>query len=340
MLTQIKFEKFTAFKKLDLELSPGINILIGTNATGKTHALKAAYAACAVAGRQEHIGEKLVRCFLPWDDSIGRLVYREGPGRTGGSVEVFRKEGRIRVYISSIMEDARKARITTDEVWHQKAIECAYIPVKEMLANAPGFSSLYKERVIHFEEVYADIIDRAYRPAIRGPRSKERHELLKILEKRLGGGVETWGETFAWKSSRGPSLEFTLLAEGLRKLGLLWLLIQNGTLWNGSVLFWDEPEANLNPALMRSVAEILNFLQRFGVQIVLATHSLAFLKELQLQQEKDDKLRYHALYRDENDIICVESSDDYLELSSNAIAEAMDDLFDRTIAHSLGGSQI
>jgi ABC-type transport system involved in cytochrome c biogenesis ATPase subunit len=339
MLTKIRFEKFTAFKKLELVLSPGINVLIGTNGTGKTHALKVAYSACAIAGNMGHIGEKLVRCFLPLDDSVGRLVYRERLGRSAGSVEVYQKEGRIRVYISTVMGDARKARITSDEIWHRKAIKCAYIPVKEMLANAPGFSSLYKERAIHFEEVYADIVDRAYRPAMRGPRAKERRELLKILEKKLGGSVETWGQTFAWKSSRGPSLEFTLLAEGMRKLGLLWLLIQNETLWSGSVLFWDEPEANLNPALMRTVAEILNFLQRYGVQILLATHSLAFLKELQLQQKKDDKLRYHALYRNEKDIICVESSDDYFDLSSNAIAEAMDDLFDRTMADSLSGSK-
>ncbi len=338
MLTQIRFENFTAFKKLDLELSPGINILIGTNGTGKTHALKAAYAACAIAGGKGHIGEKLVSCFLPLEGSIGRLVHREGPGRSGGSLEVWRKKNhRLRIYQSTVMDDARQARVIMDDVWKKVSIECAYIPVKEMLANAPGFSSLYKERAIHFEEVYADIIDRAYSPAIRGPRSKERQKLLEILQKQLGGWIETRGETFFWKRSEGPVLEFTLLAEGFRKLGLLWLLIQNGTLWNGSVLFWDEPEANLNPALMRTVARILHFLQRYGVQMILATHSLAFLKELQLLQEKEDNLKYHALYRDKNDIIQVESSDDYLDLCSNAISEAMDDLFDRTMAHSLGG---
>jgi hypothetical protein len=47
--------------------------------------------------------------------------------------------------------------------------------------------------------------------------------------------------------------EFILLAEGFRKLGLLWLLLQNGTLLNGSVLFWDEPETNLNPKTMQTV---------------------------------------------------------------------------------------
>ena len=45
-LTKAKFENFTAFKDLEVEFSPGINALIGANGTGKTHLMKACYAAC------------------------------------------------------------------------------------------------------------------------------------------------------------------------------------------------------------------------------------------------------------------------------------------------------
>lgn len=31
---------FTAFRKLQLDFSPGLNVLIGPNATGKTHLMK------------------------------------------------------------------------------------------------------------------------------------------------------------------------------------------------------------------------------------------------------------------------------------------------------------
>lgn len=41
--------------------------------------------------------------------------------------------------------------------------------------------------------------------------------------------------------------EFNLVAEGIRKMVLLWQLVKNGTLEKGSVLFWDESEANINP---------------------------------------------------------------------------------------------
>ena len=41
MLTKIHLENFTAFKNLDVEFSPGINVFIGANGTGKTHIMKA-----------------------------------------------------------------------------------------------------------------------------------------------------------------------------------------------------------------------------------------------------------------------------------------------------------
>ena len=79
----------------------------------------------------------------------------------------------------------------------------------------------------------------------------------------------------------GRKTEFSLEAEGLRKLGLLWKLIRNGLLEKDSILLWDEPEANLNPELYPLVAEILLGLQKNGVQIFLATHSYNFAKYLE-----------------------------------------------------------
>lgn len=133
-------------------------------------------------------------------------------------------------------------------------------------------------------------------------------------------------------------MEFTLLAEGIRKLGLLWLLIQNGTLLSGSILFWDEPETNLNPKLFGVLMDIILDLQRNGVQVFLATHDYVILKELDLRKKKNDKLKFHSLYKDEKsgEIHC-DSIDSYLKISPNAIAEAFADLYDREIRRSMEG---
>ena len=47
-LTQLKLENLTAFSTLDLNFSPGINVFIGANSTGKTHLLKTLYTACSI----------------------------------------------------------------------------------------------------------------------------------------------------------------------------------------------------------------------------------------------------------------------------------------------------
>lgn len=78
------------------------------------------------------------------------------------------------------------------------------------------------------------------------------------------------GEEFFVENGHGK-IEFMLLAEGLRKLGLVWLLVRNGSLPSGSVLLWDEPEANLNPGLLTVVVDVLLRLQRSGVQVLIAT---------------------------------------------------------------------
>ena len=129
-----------------------------------------------------------------------------------------------------------------------------------------------------------------------------------------------------------------MLAEGFRKLGLLWLLIRNGSLPDGSVLFWDEPETNLNPKMFRIVIEVLLELQRTGVQVFFATHDYVILKELDLQMKEEDEVAFHSLHRDkENGEIACHTTNRYLDIHPNAIDAAFDDLYDRQIERSLGG---
>jgi len=337
-LTRMKLERFTAFENLDLKLSEGINVFVGANATGKTHLMKLAYASCDITKTKIDFAEKLIRTFLPSGRALGRLVKRQKVS-SRCAVEIFRGEIKLRVSFTNHTTKAENATVTNANRWKESTIESVYIPVKEMLSNAPGFRSLYSQREVHFEEVYADILDRAYRPALRGPTDKARKKLMTTLQKAIDGKVTIKEEEFFLRNKQG-NLEFSLLAEGIRKLGLLWLLIQNGTLLSGSVLFWDEPETNLNPKLFGVLMEIILELQRVGVQVFLATHDYVILKELDLRKRDQDKVKFHSLYRDREtgDVLC-HSAGSYLEIHSNAIAEAFADLYDREVKRNLGGSK-
>ena len=93
------------------------------------------------------------------------------------------------------------------------------------------------------------------------------------------------------------------MAEGMRKLGMLTHLAATGALAGGGCIFWDEPEANLNPALIRRVARAVLDLCARGVQIFVATHSLFLLRELELLCAGSDvKHRYFAFAKDENGV--------------------------------------
>lgn len=170
-----------------------------------------------------------------------------------------------------------------------------------------------------------------------GQPNADRQTLLTALQKAIDGKVVTKGEHFFLKNKQGD-LEFTLLAEGIRKLALIWILIQNGTLQSGSTLFWDEPEANLNPALMGQVVEVILALQRLGVQVVMSTHNYVLLKEFDLRKKPQDKVRYVSLFRNEQGSVSSHDSDNYRSIDPNAIADTFTDLYERDMLRSLRGA--
>lgn len=334
-LTKIRLTNFTAFEQLAVEFSPGINVLVGVNGTGKTHLLKVCYAAGSVAKTGDLFADKLRRVFRPPGGDAARLV--KASARKGlGSVAVFRRNCSLAATFSQDGETVFSDAETGFGEWQSSPLPSVYIPAQELLATASGLPARYAAGEIPFAEVAADILRQAYLPPWPAPSDDCQRSLLTPLEKAMGGSVAVKGEGFFLEGKRGR-LEFPLLAEGFRKLGLLWLLIRNGSLRPGSVLFWDEPETNLNPQLYGVVIQTLLELQRSGVQIFLATHDYVILKELDLRLEDKDQVAYHALYRDEAEEIACHTVSHYLGIHPNAIAEAFDTLYDREIERSLRG---
>ena len=328
MIKRLHLENFTAFDELTMDFSPGINLIIGVNGTGKTHILKVLYAMLTAPEEELYISGKIIKTFLPDERDLGRLIKRM---KYISKIEVATDDGTF----DFGFDDNTTMGGGLGQV--DELASTVYIPVKEMLANAPGFRSLYNLREIHFEAVYVDIIDKALLPPLKNSLSEAQQNLLMSLQEVMEGEVTIKGERFYLSDKQGE-LEFTLLAEGIRKFALLWLLIRNGSLQSGSTLFWDEPEANLNPALMKTLVKVLIELQRQGVQIFIATHNYVLLKEFELQTEPQDSIRFFSLARDKatKDISC-RAGDDYLSIVPNKISEAHIEIYDKEMRRSLGG---
>ena len=329
-ISRIALTNFTAFADLEMAPSTGLNVLVGANGTGKTHLMKVAYAACDVSRTGQPLLDKLVALFLPTDRRLGRLVTR----RQGvESCRIRVENGKHSLTADFTSRQSDRTWSWGESEWRGASLQSAYIPVKEMLANAPGFLSLYEQREVHFEETYRDILLRAFVPVERGPIPKDRERLLRILRNEINGRVMFKNEEF-YLRNRDGNLEFSLLAEGYRKLGLLWLMIRNGTLLDGSVLFWDEPETNLNPALYGPVVKVLLELQRSGVQIFVATHDYVILKEIDLQMKPDDHVQFHSLHKDGGRIV-KSSASSMAQIEPNMILQTFSGLYDREIERSL-----
>lgn len=125
----------------------------------------------------------------------------------------------------------------------------------------------------------------------------------------MGGTIELDKNGRFYLRSASGRLEIPLVAEGLRKLAMLARLIATGALLDKGYLFWDEPEANLNPKLIKTIARTILHLAANGIQIFVATHSLFLLRELYIRQTREHAAldaRYFGLHFADDGSVFVE----------------------------------
>lgn len=389
MIAGIEIENFTAFEKLQLSLSPRVNVVIGSNGTGKTHLLKAIYGLalaglpasshCSAEEVAADISRKLLRLFSPEESKIGAL-------RAGGANDSTRlrlvgsDETGVEISFGS---RSQAVEIKVDAVGSSHELMPVFIPTKEVLSLVGGMRHPDHDRAtveMIFDDGYIDLAELLVRPCVEDEassldRDPRRSSVVRELVDLVGGRYRWMSEgAFRFEPGRyeekaDPArskskaaqayqdstvtrfvpkgeqlLSSGMTAEGYRKIGVLHRLLSNGSISPGAtgVLLWDEPEANLNPKLMKKLVQVLLELSRNGQQIVLATHDYVLLKwlDLLIDTGKDDHVRFHALYRDPgSQKLAVESADSYSLISKSAISDTFAELFDEDMARALGGGK-
>ena len=305
MLNKLHIENFTVFRKADLEFSSGLNVITGDNGSGKSHLLKLGY---AILKTLESFGDKfpakeiaerglagnLVDIFRP--ETLGRLASRV-QGSSGSSVSaIWNQKGSLKFSFSTRKTEKVDIQLTPPYV--PLGSSTLFIPPKEIISVFEGFQGALEKRELAFDGTYLALA-KALNPApLKGKRPSGTARLVNELEKSLKASVLKKNNRFYFSSkSASGQFEASLVAEGHRKLGMLAYLIMNGELRNKSSLFWDEPEANLNPRLLRELAGILVELSKV-MQVTVATHSLFLLRELEIlqKQKKFSKVCYFGLH--------------------------------------------
>jgi hypothetical protein len=193
------------------------------------------------------------------------------------------------------------------------------MPAKEILAMFTGLTSLARERAISIDQTYVDLAEHLEAPA-KNKLDAYAKKAIASLEHIMGGKILLENGRFYFYPPKGERQAIDMVAEGFRKLATIVQLLSNGRLSPDNTLYWDEPEANLNPALLREVAALLVTLVQAGIQVVLATHSLFLLKEIHiLAYKKKASVRYFGLSAETGEATSVTMSDN-LELLPDIVA--------------------
>ncbi|MFK5977010.1 MAG: AAA family ATPase [Sulfurovum sp.] len=100
-------------------------------------------------------------------------------------------------------------------------------------------------------------------------------EIQEIINGRLE--VSQSGD-INYKDNQNNIIPISLTAMGISNIGVIDLLLRNNIINKGSFLIMDEPEVHLHPKWQVFLAQILYKIAKSGANIIIATHSLDFLK--------------------------------------------------------------
>ena len=336
-ISKIKAENFTVFDELEIDFIDGINVFIGDNGTGKTHLLKALYSTCQWKMKDLEyeysdptFAERILKCFqdIPMKD----LVSNSSESRAI-HVEIV-IDGVENNYSIWGISNQIKVAYDSDQSRHaEEPYPAVFIPAKEMLTHG-RLEKDYSQRNLPFDITLIDIINKAGVSTIK-MLPDEMKSILDDIAKIIGGKVVYRNARFYIERSDGTFMDFAVVAEGFKKLGLIYRLIETGYFVGGSVLFWDEPEANLNPKLIPILVEILLKLERAGVQVFLATHDYFFAKFLDVRKKKENKVAYHAFYFEDGKLL-HERQKEFELLKYNSIIEQSIALYKEEIEKVMG----
>jgi energy-coupling factor transporter ATP-binding protein EcfA2 len=330
-ITKASLTAVTGFSHIELPCSKGINVIIGENGTGKTQLLKCMY---ALLRASEDADTKPVR--TDRGDKLERVL--AGRARSHFAAEDVPSRVQVECEHAAFEREESPGAPASWTLPRAVGVRTLFLPAREVLAMYRGFVKAYDDQKLSFDETYYDLCGELGREELLEP-APSLSPVLTELEGIIGGEVRLDFNSFVVETKRGP-ITASMVAEGHRKLATLAYLIKTGALTTESVLFWDEPEANLNPKLVRVVAKVIWRLARAGVQIFLATHDYLLSRELSMEAEyrpeeeeagdrPEDAPRFFVLHRTSDDApVEVESGAYWSDLKPNPIFEAYADHYD------------
>jgi AAA15 family ATPase/GTPase len=319
MINSIRFSNFMNYEDFDSNEFSGINVFIGKNDTGKTGILKLLYS-CAKTVEEfslksqtndpvfkKILAEKITNTYQPGRRGLGELVKRPVNEKLSVNIDFSHKWLNYNDRLHFSFGEATTNTITDcqDKISvADSKYNALFVPSKEVLTALKAIRATRDNlHMIGFDDTYLDLIRSLVLPPVQGKTTFELKDVKTRLEELFEGHIEPDSDDdFVFIKNRN-SFPMQLTAEGIKKIGILHVLIRNRQLRQHSVLFMDEPETALHPGAIRELANMLMLMSNAGVQIFLATHSYFMLKQLHLSaREYDVEATCYELKQGDNGI--------------------------------------
>ena len=251
---------------------------------------------------------KFLRLFMPLDDNFGKM-HRHGASDRAYLSAQFDQGQKIAATLSS---RSKALAIQELANYEQYLAEAVFIPTKEVLSLVKGMTDESHDQCtveLIFDDGYVDLAKAMMKAghediAAQVNLDPRLNAIIPQLVDLIGGRYQweyggfcfqagKYTEKASPKRTRAKAAQMYqdstitefeatsgglyssgMTAEGFRKVGILHRLMSNGTIMPGigGPLFWDEPESNMNPQLMKMLVQILLELSRNGQQVILASH--------------------------------------------------------------------
>ncbi|MCP4345963.1 MAG: AAA family ATPase [Desulfobacterales bacterium] len=346
----LSLKQYTVFEKADFNFSSGINVFIGANSTGKTHVLKIMYTLLKLCETgfetkqkfENKLNAKLTGVFRI--NSADRLVrWISDDYATKGNtayVHIGCEDTNFKFQIHNHhKQNPGFAELINEPKLDSNSPVPVYFPAQEVISINEGFIAAYNKRELPYDETYYDLSLALNALPLRKKKLIDIQDSIEYLQKIISGDykddkvITQQKGRFCFNLPEGE-FEVHLVAEGYRKIATLLYLLKNGSLTKESILFWDEPEANLNPKLITQVVKVLKKLAASGMQIFIATHDYLLSHELSLLAEYPSDtnidIRFFALHKpDRKAGVSVESGQTLAEIKHNPILEEFAAHYDR-----------
>lgn len=319
MFKKLTLKSFMVFKNGDFNFASKLNIIVGENGSGKTQLLKLLYALGKITAskilipppkgyidyRDENFDPKDevngplkgVFCvnqscdLIHWDSKTSRQAEK-------AEINVFSEENGKRSAFCLILTKGRgdNESFDTSGITYCDAVknepydsevknDILFFQAREMLSIYKNFRSLNDKYRLPYDSSMEDTVSKLGMPYLRNLPDEFQH-IIQQMEHCIRGKIYLQNEQFYFRPQGMPEgkhdWDVNMAAEGWRKMAMLLQVLKNGELHEGVTFLWDEPDANLNPALVKILASVIVELSTLGIQVFLTTHNLFLLKELDM----------------------------------------------------------